>query len=366
VKLNSSGKVFLFGPSLGAVSGVSTHLNQLLGSRLSERFELVHFQIGSEGRTETRLGRLVRLMWAPAQLAVRIIIMRPAIVHLNTSLNEKAFWRDVVYLYVAKLLRRKVVYQVHGGALVGFSSGSKVLRHVLKCIFKAADAVVVLSSFERDSYKRFANIKDLVVIPNAVDLVDYKGTDGKDYDGKINRLVYIGRLDYQKGIFEAIEALKILHDKEELSDLNLVVAGSGPAESALRNRIKELALDEYISLIGPVFGTEKTRFWQDADIFVFPSYQEGLPYTVLESLASGTPMVTTKVGGIPDAVEDGVHAVFVQPRNPTMLAEAIKNLVQDKDRLTTMSFECRKRAQQLYGTDRLAKQFSELYVRVLA
>lgn len=351
--------VLLLGPSLNAVSGVSTHLNQLFGSELASEFNLMHFQIGSEGRQEGKIQKLWRFVFSPFLLAANIIATKPDIVHLNTSLEPKSFWRDVAYLLVAKLLRKRVVYQVHGGELPErFFNGNRLLTAFLRKLLTWPDAVVLLASVEYDAYRAFTVCKQLSVIPNAIALPD---DPEKSFDHDPVRLGFIGRLADNKGAFEAIHALSLLR-KNSVNHLHFTIAGSGPSETELRSLVKSLALDDVVTFAGAVFGNEKDRFWQQTDIFIFPTYhREGLPYTVLESIASGTPMVTTRVGGIPDVIQDGVHGIFVEPHDPAAVATAIKNLIEDKEKLQRMASASISRAREFYGVDRLAHQFSELY-----
>src|SRR5260221_4405667 len=110
-------KVVVFGPSVEAVSGVSTHVRMLLASDLARDFELLHFQVGSEGRRENALQKLMRFILSPLRLALFLLRTGADAVHLNTSLDAKAYWRDVVYSIVASLLGRRVVNQIHGGAM---------------------------------------------------------------------------------------------------------------------------------------------------------------------------------------------------------------------------------------------------------
>src|SRR5262245_42158934 len=93
--------VLLLGPPLDAVSGVSSHLQALIRSPLASRFRLQHFQVGSEGRNEGAIGRLLRLLTCPLVLWLAIRRYRPSVIHLNSSLNRRAFWRDMLYVIVA-------------------------------------------------------------------------------------------------------------------------------------------------------------------------------------------------------------------------------------------------------------------------
>ena len=358
--------ILLLGPSLYAVSGVSTHLNQLLDSTLSRQFNIIHFQVGSEGKKESWPRKLLRLASSPFVLALRIIYFRVGIVHLNTSLDPKAFWRDTIYLIVAKLLGPKVVYQIHGGALAKFTARYSVLVPLIKRILHIPDAVVVLSSAERRAHETFSRAKRLLVIPNAIDTAPYASRHENSAADTGHQLVYIGRLAHNKGIFETIEAINILRRDKGLTGIRFSIAGAGPEEPTLRNRAQELGLEKSVKFVGPIFEQEKIRFWHKASLFVFPTFaQEGLPYSVLESLAAGTPVVTTRVGGIPDVIRDGVHGIFVEPHNPPMIAAAIKSLLFDKDRLKRMSAACVKRVHEHYGVDRMANQFAQLYLDII-
>jgi glycosyltransferase involved in cell wall biosynthesis len=359
-------KMLLLGPSLSAVSGVSTHLNQLFNSSLAVEYQLIHFQVGSEGRRESTVQKIQRFLLSPFFLAAKIIAVSPDIVHLNTSLDQKAFWRDVVYLLVAKMFGKLVVYQVHGGDLPqDFLGGNPILTSFLRRLLSWPDAVVLLASVEREAYQQFSQFKRLLVIPNAIDLGDYSNQGGKQFGSGKVKLGYIGRLAHNKGISEAIEAINILL-KTGTKNITLTIAGSGPAESDLRAQVKSQGLEQDVIFAGALFGEQKNNFWRQTDFFVFPTYhREGLRYTVLESFSSGTPMITTRVGGIGDVVRDGIHGFFVEPHDPAGVAAAIKSMIEDNGWTQKMSIECVARAREFYGVDRLARQFSELYKSLL-
>src|SRR5260221_363927 len=158
--------VLVLGPSRDAISGVTTHVNSLLDSRLAGEFALEHFQVGSEGRAEGAAARWLRLAASPFALAAAVLRRGAAVVHLNTSLNAKAWWRDLVYLLVAKACGARVVLQVHGGALDRFV-------YVLRAALRWPDAVVVLSRREQDSWRRLVPEQSVALLPNGIDCAPY-------------------------------------------------------------------------------------------------------------------------------------------------------------------------------------------------
>lgn len=355
-------RILITGPSLNAVSGVSTHVRQLLDSPLSNEYQLQHFQIGREGRNEKSVRTPVRLLVDYFGFVSTLARYRPHVVHLNPSMNRKAFWRDLLFLLIAKVLRQRVVYQNHGGPAPQQFFNSRPMRRFLKWVLGLPDAVVVLGNVEKTAYESFRRFKRLAVIPNAIDIAPYEAREKTWTEGSA-QLIYIGRLIDTKGVMETLDALLILlRDAGSWPKLRYMIAGSGPAEEELRSRVAAAPLSEIVTFVGPIFGEQKLDFWQSADVFVFPTYHhEGLPYSVLESLASGTPMITTSAGNIRSAVEHGVQGLLVEPKDSVAVAEALASLLKDPDRLREMSGNCRRTAREKYTVDRLARDFNSLY-----
>ena len=118
-------------------------------------------------------------------------------------------------------------------------------------------------------------------------------------------------------------------------------------------------------MLGPVFGPAKNLLWLTSDVQVFPTYHnEGLPYSILESLAAGCVPITCAVAAIPDVMQDGVHGVFVPPHDPVALAAAIRRLSDDRAELRRMSEAGRLRIAEQYTVERLAARFGEIYERL--
>lgn len=354
-------RVVLLGPSRDAVSGVSTHLNQLFESSLVDDYRLLHFQVGSEGRKETRGRRMLRIVGDPLALTLLLRRERPDIVHVNTSLEPRSYWRDIVYVMVAKLMGCKVVYQVHGGALpLEFFRGNQPLTALLRRVLETVDRVVLLAQAEVAAYRSFAPLARVEIVPNAINTKEMVlRAEGRDSYEPLH-LIYVGRLAATKGIFEIIEALAIL--KRRGHRLKLSIVGGGPEELTLREAVERSGVAQMVEFRGPLFGEEKNALWRAAHVFVFPTYhREGLPYALLEGMASGAVPVVSPVGAIPDVMQDGVHGLFVPAKNPVVLAEAIACLDVDRSRLQLMAKAGQERIRTYYTIDRLSDDFNRLY-----
>jgi glycosyltransferase involved in cell wall biosynthesis len=357
--------VVLLGPSRDAISGVTTHLNGLLGSRLATRFDLVHFQVGSEGRREGALGRLARLAASPFLLAATIVRTGAELLHINTSLNAKAYWRDLAYVVVAKLCGARVLYQVHGGKLDEFARGRGLFDRFVRASLRLADAVVVLSRAQFEAFRARLPAHAVEVVPNGIDCAPYTRYNRAAPDAAAPlRLIYIGRLAPAKGLLETIEALRLARGRGVAA--RLVLAGSGPEEPRLRQYVRDAGLAREVAFVGPAYGSHKAQLLAQADVLVLASYSEGLPYSLLEAMAAGVVPIVTPVGAIPDVVGEGEHGLFVAPRDAEAVAAAISRLAGDRAALARMSAACRARIAVGYSLERVARDFSQLYWELCA
>jgi len=356
--------VLVLGPHRAALSGVSAHVDTLLASPLAEEFALLHFQVGSEGRNEGAAGRMLRLLASPFALALAIAVRGAAIVHLNTSLNRRAFWRDAVYLLAARACGVRVVLQVHGGALPReFCRGRAWLAALVRGALRLADAVVVLARSELDAYREFVPDRYVVSIPNAIDGARFTVQARRGSEpGSALRLAYVGRLARGKGLDELLQGLKLA--RAQGARARLAIAGSGPEERRLRRLAAECGLGGDAVFVGPVRGERKLALLAAADVAVLPSYSEGLPVALLEGMAAGLPVIATPVGAIPDVVTDGVHGLLIAPRDARAVARAIARLAADRKLVERMGAAARARVISAYSVPRLATSFGRLYAEL--
>jgi len=359
-------RVLLAGPALGAISGVSTHVNLLLAAPWSSvgenALDLTHFQIGSEGREESAAGRLLRLLASPLALGACLVTRRIDVLHLNTSLNSKAYWRDVVYLGVARLLRRRVILQIHGGSLPHeFFAGRRWATALFRRVLRAADAVVALGKPEWQAFRDFVPDVRVHLIPNAVVLASASASVGDSEQAGL-RLLFLGRLDAAKGLFELLEAVAVLVRSGRL--IRLLIAGSGSEEATLRARVEAHGLHPQVEFTGARFGADKQALLQWAQVFVLPSHAEGLPYALLEAMAAGIVPVVSAVGSVPDVVGDLEHGLLVTPHRVDELVAALARLDDDRALLARLGVAARARIIERFGLEQFARSFARLYRQV--
>ncbi len=148
-----------------------------------------------------------------------------------------------------------------------------------------------------------------------------------NHEGRATMLMFVGRVVEQKGIGVLFDALDLLQD--QAPDLELTVIGDGPDRAALERRAADRGLGDRVHFLGSKAPADVASLLTTADIFVLPSYAEGVPVVLMEALGTGLPAVASYVGGIPELVEDDVTGYLVPPGDPQVLADRIAALVAD-------------------------------------
>jgi hypothetical protein len=120
-----------------------------------------------------------------------------------------------------------------------------------------------------------------------------------------------------------------------------------------------------VVFVGPVFGNDKVKLLSGADVMVLPSYSEGLPYALLESMAAGVPVIATPVGAIPESSRTTFTASSCRRATARPIAEAIAILAGDREKLSWMSRACRRRVRAAFSIERLAQEFAYHYARLV-
>ncbi|MBE3520085.1 MAG: glycosyltransferase family 4 protein [Firmicutes bacterium] len=182
-------------------------------------------------------------------------------------------------------------------------------------------------------------------------------------EGENPLILYAGRLVPEKGPETLVEAMpRVL---EEFPTATLVLAGSGPLEPALRNRIFELGLGRAVSLAGHLDDVRLRDLYSRAWVACFPSSYEPFGIVALEAMASGTPVVVGDTGGLREIVEHGKDGLRVAPGDPSQLSSAIKALLRDRTWARDLAASARRKALEKYSWETVACRTLLVYGNVL-
>jgi len=171
-------------------------------------------------------------------------------------------------------------------------------------------------------------------------------------------VLFLGRMDRLKGIYLLLEALAIL--RRASSPLVCLLVGSIEVVD-IPQRVAQLGIGDIVRVIGPVGKLEVLDYYCASDVFVLPSYLEGISSALIEAMACGLPVVATKVGGNPEVVRDKEDGVLIEPGKAEALATAIQRFQSDPSAIATLGRNARARIQERFSLDSMTDQYVRAY-----
>lgn len=199
-------------------------------------------------------------------------------------------------------------------------------RFIDRFVWESADVIIVNASSIANSLH---HLRDM---PSEKAHVLYNGLEDRPYEGTKDRssedfvIGCVARMDRAKGVLYLFEAFKNLASRYPA--LRLVLAGKGDVTGELEKLAEDCGLKNRIDLLGYYDG-DINDLLAGFDLYVFPSLHEGFPYSILEAMRAGCPIVSTDVGGIPEAIRDMVEGVLVKPESAVEIQNAVERLISD-------------------------------------
>ena len=295
---------------------------------------------------------------ALGHVAIQLVAGRVGCVHAHVATGA-SFWRKLVFMVLAAAGGRPFVFHLHAGGFADFydTSLGGFGRWTARWLFRKAARVVVLSPEWSRWLQSTEPAARVTVIPNPV----LAGTAGENRSAQ-SAVLFLGRLGQKKGTVDLIRAFESV--VRCFPGAILYLAGDGDAEGT-RAQAAALGIEQNIRILGWVRGEKKSELMSRASIFVLPSYFEGLPMSVLEAMAWGIPVVTTRVGGIPFAVTHEVEGLLIRPGDTEALAGALVRLLGDPELRSAMGRAGRARARNQFSAEAILPQVRRLYWDVL-
>ena len=294
------------------------------------------------------------------QLGKVISSLHPEVVHAESHL----FLTTLFAIKAANEMRTPSIVTVHGvtarrSALLNLSQQAYITT-IGRRVFSGASRVVCLSKSDAAEIVRYGCPKGKIsMVPNGVDLEIFKPTGGP----RDELVVWTGRMVPEKGLPDLLKAAKIV--SVERNKVKFFLIGSGPEIKRLQGLARELRLTpQNLVFCGEVQRAEIAQILKKATIFAFPSLKEGLPVSLIEAMASGNPIVATRIPSIEQVITDGEDGLLVPPRDFKALASTIKSLLADAELRIRLGENARRTAVARYSMETVVKRLDEIYREV--
>lgn len=285
-------------------------------------------------RSILKIYRFIRI-WI--KILFQLIKRKPQLCYFALTANGFAFYKDVLLVFFLRIFRIKTVYHLHNK---GFSINAKSKVYSLLYRFVFIDSeVILLSKLLYNDIKSFVPESKVHICPNGIaEIIQKNKVQRANIKGEKTNILFLSNLIESKGVYILLEACKLL-DKKNIDFSCSFIGGEGDITAKqLNKKIKQLELEDKVKYVGKKYGDEKNKYWQTADVFVFPTYYnyECFPLVLLEAMQFSLPVISTFEGGIPDIVENGITGILVPQEDVKTLADELEFLIDNPEKRKQM------------------------------
>jgi glycosyltransferase involved in cell wall biosynthesis len=312
------------------------------------RYLATHRDGGGLLKLRTAAGALLRF-------AGMLLAGQVSLLHCHTA-SRNSFWRKAPFFLLAFLFRVPAILHLHGGEFHLFyeKESGPLKQRLIRFIFDHAAHVLVLSGRWRQWVAGISRNPHISILYNPVQLPVLP-----DWSQRVpGQTLFFGRLGRGKGVYDLLAAAREL--KARHPGLQLALGGDGEVDQA-RAAAAEQGIGANTQFLGWVRGAQKTQALERAMIYTLPSYNEGMPMSILEAMAYGLPVLATPVGGIPEVISDGVEGYLVAPGDVPALAQRWHELLADPALARRMGEAARVKVAAHFSTEAVLPQLGALY-----
>jgi len=289
------------------------------------------------------------------------------IVQTNTSLERYSLLRDGIYILIARNKGVKIIVFYHGWDLNVEKAIEKYYLFIFRALFLKANASIVLANQFKEKLVRWGYNNKIYIESTIVDENSFVGISEDYIIKKYNmltrvNLLYLARVEVEKGIYETIEAFRDI--SADFPSAKLTIAGDG---LELENVKKYVTLQKIkgIIFLGHISGDEKTKAFMGAHLYLLPSYTEGMPASIVEAMAFGLPIISRPVGGVCDLILNGQNGFLAESKSHLEIAGLIIKLLTDKDLMIKISINNHRIAKEKLTLSNSVKRLEKIYSEVL-
>lgn len=355
-------KIIITSPSLDPkqnVSGISSVTQFII--QANKDIGYIHFELGKKDNERGgifRISSIFKCMFLWWKILTRY---SQAIIHYNFPLSKASILRDPLFIGIAKIRKRKMVIHLHGGNYLTAPHIPFYLNVLLKKVFALPVPFIVLSELEKKIIQERFNCADINVLPNCVDLKDAEDFEREPNMHNTLTIGYLGRIAETKGMDYLLDAC--IQMKKKGIPFFLKIAGKEEVKDKYIPTFQK-ELGNHFIYEGVVLGETKNKFLKSLDVFILPSFFEGLPMSLIECMSFGVVPVTTRVGSIKEIIKDEINGLFIDVKDSTSIVKQISNLNQNRTLLYKLSIKAHDHIKSNFNSSVYIKKLNHIYSKL--
>ncbi len=344
-------KVCMVVPNAAVKGGIASVVNGYRGSVLEQKYKICYVESYCDGSKWQKLGKA---LCGYCAFLGQLFCDRPDIVHIHSSFGP-SFYRKMPFIYMSCLFGIPVINHIHGAEFDRFyENASERKKKRIARVYGKCARLIVLSEEWKERIAAFVLEERIEVLENYCKIPEEPYDTGR----KTEQVLFMGELGRRKGCYDIPAIWQQV--VKEMPSARLVMAGDGEMEAVKEAFVKQ-GIGSGVAFPGWVRHAEKEKLLRESGVFLFPTYNEGMPMAVLEAMSYGLGIVTTNVGGIPKLIQNGTNGCLEKPGDIQSMAQDVIRLLREPELRRAYGGSARALAMRDYGLERHLERLSMIY-----
>ena len=349
-------KVLMVGNSPSVKGGITTVINQFRNYNWKK--EDIDFKFIPTYIDRNNFLKVIYFIVSIFRIIISFLSYKPDVVHIHMS-YKGSFERKKIICKMCIFFNVQYIIHLHGSEFKKwYDTLNSKKRNNVKSLLKNAEYVIVLGQEWKKRINEIEKDAKIIVVNNTVKIVE----DTAIFKRENKEVLFLGVLIKRKGVHDLLKAVSILKLKEKISNVKIKIAGDGEEKENLIEMAKKLEISQYVEFIGWIDENEKRCLLKNAQLLILPSYNEGLPMSILEGMNYGLPIIATNVGDVPEAVINGKNGFIVEPGNFNKLAYYIEKIIlSDENYWDMLSKNSKQIVKEKFSDENYFNIFKKIY-----
>ena len=347
-------KVLMCGNHPTNQGGMTSVINQILDHAWEK--EGIHLTFVPTFKPGNPIIKSLFFLFSYIKIVGVFLYDKPDMVHMHMS-YKGSFTRKYLIHKLCKKNKIPDIIHLHGSEFKKwYDAVDEKKKNEIRTLLREASVFIVLGEKWEKTIKEIEPATNTVVVSNTVPIPEETVKWNELF-----KILFLGVLIKRKGVSDLLKATRLLKDDLGSKIFQVVIAGSGQEEENLKNECMELEIEDVVNFVGWTDGEKKTQLLKECQMLVLPSYNEGLPMSILEAMSYGMPILATNVGDISSAVIDGVNGYLVKPGSVSNLLNDMKQLILNRDIWINYSKNSRQLAVEKFSEDVYFNKMETIY-----
>lgn len=349
-------RICMIVPSFRAKGGITAVVSGYKNSPLERDYDIKYIETYCDGN---RIEKALMVVRAYLLYISTLVCWRPSIIHIHSSFGG-SFYRKLPFVLLANWFHKPIINHIHGADFGQFYlRASKRKKALIRYFYAKCTKLIALSDEWKENLKQIVKEDKIVIVEN-YSVLNTEAIKNRKKKTNQHVVLFLGFICSRKGCYDIPAVVEKVVN--EVPDAHFILAGTGDIEQI--QAITPTHIKDNIIYPGWVRDEKKDSLLKEADLFFLPSYNEGMPMSILDAMGYGLPIVSTTVGGITKIVHNGKNGYVCQPGDINQLATSIIELLQNDNELKRKSEESIRIIQQGYSLqlhiDRLKKAYADI------